>query len=60
MLTRDTVVTTQMSLGLAPEVLNAIDMVALGNESDMMLDPFVAELGDIQCFIGGIAICVND
>ena len=52
-LTRDAVVATQVALGLVPEVLDPVDVIALVGEQLGVVDPHVMELGDVE-HINGI------
>ena len=45
---RYAVVATHVALGLAPKVLNAVDVVAFGGGLLRVVDPVMAELGRVE------------
>ena len=49
---RDAVVGTQVTLGLAPEVLDAIDVVTRAGESLGMVDPLMTKVRDVEHVVG--------
>lgn len=56
----DAVVASEMSLGLVPEVLDAVDVVCIVGEQLRMIDADMVELRDIQHVIGAEGIGVDD
>ena len=56
----DAVVAAQVALGLAPEVLDAVDVASLGHKRLAVVDAVVVELGDIQNVIGAVSVGVDD
>ena len=56
----DAVVAAQMALGLVPEVLDAVDVVAAVGEPLPVIDASVPKLRDIKDIVGGEAVCVDD
>jgi len=58
---RDAVVFAQVSLGLVPEILDAVDVVAVaGNEGLLMIDAMVVKTGDIKDVVRPEGIRVDD
>lgn len=49
-----------MTLGLAPEVLNPVDVIDVLGEQFRVVDPNVMELGNIQNIIGTETVGVDD
>src|SRR2546426_12746243 len=57
--TRDAVVAAEPTLGLIPEVLDAVDVLSPVGEVLRMVDAYVMKLRDIQHIVGRMAISVN-
>ena len=57
MLLGHTVKFTQVTLGLIPEILDAIDMVFTGGKELGVIDPQMAEARNIQGIVAGQRIC---
>lgn len=55
-----TVEAAQMSLGLVPEVLDAVDVVFLVGEEFGVVDPGVPEGGDIEHVVGTEGVGIDD
>ena len=56
-LARDAVVAAQVALGLVPEVLDAVDVVALGgDEALLVVDPNMLEFRDVQDIVRAVAV----
>jgi hypothetical protein len=55
----DTVVAAQVALGLVPEVLDAVDVVALVGEQPGVVDAHVVELGDVEHIVAAEGIGVD-
>ena len=59
--TRDTVVLAHVALGLVPEILDAVDVMAGGcDERLMVVDPTMPEAGDSENVVAAEAIRVDD
>ncbi len=54
------IVSSQMTLGLAPEVLDAIDVVSSLGEMPAVIDALMMELRHIELVVGMPGIAVND
>ena len=54
------IVSSQMTLGLAPEVLDAIDVVSALGEMPAVIDALMMELRHIELVVGMPRIAVND
>ena len=54
------IVSSQMTLGLAPEVLDLIDVVSSLGEMPAVIDALMMELGHIELVVGMPGIAVND
>ena len=57
---RDAIEAAQVTFGLVPEILDAIDMVAVLHEGFRVIDPHMAELGNIKGVIAGKAVRVDN
>ena len=60
MLFGDTVKFAQVALGLVPEVLDAVDVVFPGGKELGVIDPQMAEAGNIQGIVAGEGITIDD
>jgi hypothetical protein len=56
----DSVVFSQVPLGLVPEILDAIDVVVLVGKQIGMIDPEMVEVGDVEHVIAAVAIGVDN
>ncbi len=56
----DAIESTQMTLGLIPEVFNAINVVALVGEELGVVDPHVAEVANVESIVGLERIGIDD
>ena len=56
----DAIVAAEMAFGLAPEVFDAVDVVALIGEALAVVDPEMVELGDVEDVVGAEAVAVDD
>ena len=56
----NSIVSAKMTLGLVPEVLDAINMATLINKRLVVVDPMVMELGHIQHVVGSIGVSVDN
>ncbi|GAN97276.1 hypothetical protein Geu3261_0160_001 [Komagataeibacter europaeus NBRC 3261] len=54
------IVSPQMPLRLAPEILDAVDMVSAQNKMPAVIDAFVMEFRDIQFVVSVPGIAVNN
>ena len=54
------IVSSQMTLGLAPEVLDPIDVVSSLGEMPAVIDALMMELRHIELVVGMPGIAVND
>ena len=54
------IVSSQMTLGLAPEVFDAIDVVSSLGEMPAVIDALMMELRHIEFVVGMPGIAVND
>ena len=51
---RDSVVSAQVALGLAPEVLDAVDVASRpDHERLLVIDPVMTEAGNVEYVVGG-------
>ena len=57
---RDAVIAAQMSLGLVPEILDAIDLVGALYKGVLVIDPLMVEFRNIKNIIGSITIGVDN
>jgi len=55
----DAVVAPQVALGLVPEVLDPVDVVALVGEQFGMVDPHVVELRDIEHIVAAEGVGID-
>jgi hypothetical protein len=58
--TGDGVIAPKMSLGLVPEVLDSVEVIALVGEQFEMFDPHVAELQDIEHVIASKTVGIDN
>lgn len=56
----DAVVSAQVSLGLVPEIFDAVDVVLSIGEELRVIDPHMMEIGDVELIIGAKAVGVDD
>ncbi|GAL98582.1 hypothetical protein AA0312_2340 [Acetobacter tropicalis NRIC 0312] len=54
------IVSPQMPLRLAPEILDAVDMVSAQGKMPAVINAFVMEFRDIQLVVSMPGIAVND
>ena len=59
-LARYSIIALQMTLGLVPEVLDAVDMVSTQGKMPAVVDAFVMKFRDIQFVVSMPGIVVND
>ena len=57
---RNTVKFTQVTLGLVPEIFNAIDVVFTGGKELGMVDPPMPETGHREGIVAGQGIAIDD
>ena len=60
MLLGNTVKFTEMTLGLVPKVLNAVNVVFTGGKELGMIDPHMAEAGHSEAIVAGQGIAIDD
>lgn len=56
----DSVVFSQVLLGLVPEILDAIDVVMLVGKQLRMIEPEMVEVGDVEYIIAAVAISIDN
>ena len=56
----DAIVAAQMSLGLVPEVLDAVDVVGPGDKLLLVVNPLVVKLRYVKGIVGPVSVCIDD
>ena len=60
MLLGNTVKFTEVTLGLVPEILDAVDVVFTSSKELGMVDPQMPEAGDRQGIVAGQGVTIDD